>query len=147
MSARPRMTVRLSPSRLHQVAWLANRAGWTPAEYARVTLVAWCDHELRGNGAEDEWRRDWNEWLQIQAGGPGKAETPDQRDYDRLGEKGLRPTDAIPDRKYTAETLPDPAREPRFKDAAGILAREPHYERESATIIRSFGPDGRKRRI
>ena len=147
MSARPRMTVRLSPSRLHQVAWLAHRAGWTPAEYARVQLVAMCDAMLAKESLEPEWRRDWNYWLQLQAGKPGKAETPDQRDYDRLGARGLRPTEAIPARKYTAATLPDLAMDPL---AAG-LPRSPgpdlRYEREAATIIRSFGSDGRKRRI
>lgn len=147
MSARPRMTVRLSPSRLHQVAWLAQRAGWTPAEYARVQLVAMCDAMMAKESLEPEWRRDWNEWLQLQAGKPGKVETPDQRDYDRLGERGLPPTAPPPPKKYTAETLPDLPIEHLAADLLRLPRPEPRYEREAATIVRSFGPDGRKRRI
>lgn len=147
MSALPRMTVRMSPSRLHQVAWLAHRAGWTPAEYARVQLVAMCDAMLAKEGLEPEWRRDWNEWLQLQAGRPGKAESPDQKDYDRLGQRGLPPTAPAPAKTYTAETLPDLAMDPLVKGLPRAAWPDLHYEREAATIIRSFGPDGRKRRI
>lgn len=147
MAARPRMTVRLSPSRLHQLAWLAGREGWPPAEYARVQLTSVCEQHIAGAGLQGAWERDYAAWQAVQGRRPGKAESPDQHDYDRLAERGPAELGALPPKKYTAETLTDLALDPRVTGLPRTPGPDVHYEREAATIVRSLRPDGRKRRI
>lgn len=146
MTARPRMTVRLSPSRLHQLAWLAQRAGWTPGELARDVLTAYCERTMVTGDLEREWRAAYNAWLADTAGLGDRAETPAQRDYDRMAERGLRPVDALPPPRDTAETLPaERVDEPTAGSAPGA-DQELTYTALPVTIMRKRLPSGRKYR-
>jgi hypothetical protein len=84
MSAKPRVTVRLAPSTLHQLAYLSERHTTPPAEMARTILTAWCQDQLRAPGQQTDWQRAYNAWLDEQAARSDRAEAPDQSDYDRL---------------------------------------------------------------
>jgi len=84
MAAKPRVTVRLSPTTLHHLAYVAAREATTPAELAR-TLI---DRRLQEELILRDWIKPAQEhymaWLAEQAERGPRAEQPDQRDYDRL---------------------------------------------------------------
>jgi hypothetical protein len=95
MAAKARVTVRLAPSYLHALAYIAAREGFAPAEIAREMLAALVERTLRERG----WRRDWEQsyaaWKAEQGARPGRVESPDQLDYDRLA-AGVAFTPAAP---------------------------------------------------
>lgn len=147
MSAKPRMTVRMAPSRLHQLAWLARKAGFTPGEYARICLTAYCDREIAAGDVLSDWQRAYADWLAEQGIDEVRDDIPPQRAYDQLALRGLDGQEAPPPKKYTAATLPDEPALAAPMSPKSLAGREPRYEREAATIVRSFGPGGRKRRV
>jgi len=92
MAAKPRLTVRLAPSYLHALAYIAERHGSAPAEVAREMMGAQISQVLGDN----VWRRDWEAcyraWQAEQGGKPGRAESPEQADYDALAAGQVSPT-------------------------------------------------------
>lgn len=92
MSAKPRMTVRLAPSTLHQLAWLAARRGIPPAELARICLTSWCQRMIADEGKSAEWYESYRAWLDEKGAAAPSAESPRQADYDGLAQAGLVPS-------------------------------------------------------
>jgi len=86
MAAKPRVTVRLAPSSLHALAYLAEREGYTPAEIAREILGAGVLQTLAARGWQADWRACWGAWQAEQGARPARYEVPDQADYDALAE-------------------------------------------------------------
>lgn len=119
MAAKPRVTVRLAPSTLHALAYIAERDHLAPAEVARMMISAGVRATLQGRGWAEDHQDSWRAWLAEQAGDGGRPETPDQADYDRLAE-------GLP----TAPTAPAPA--PQHKPLSATIA-------ESAATIKRIG--------
>ncbi len=86
MAAKPRATVRLTPSILHALAYCAERTEQAPAELARELIAAGVEKIL----TERTWRRDWEHsyraWLAQQGAVPDRHESPAQADYDALAD-------------------------------------------------------------
>ncbi len=86
MAAKPRATVRLTPSILHALAYCAERTEQAPAELARQLIAAGVEKIL----TDRVWRRDWEQsyraWLAQQGAVVGRSESPAQDDYDALAE-------------------------------------------------------------
>lgn len=86
MAAKPRITVRLSASTLHQLWWLSERRTSPPAEIARYLITAFCQAELLRDGLQAQWQSAYNDWLREISG--GTAEVPDQTALDALTAPG-----------------------------------------------------------
>lgn len=86
MAAKARVTVRLAPSSLHALAYLAAREGYTPAEVAREILSAGVLQTLAARGWQGEWRQCWEAWQAEMGARPARYEVPEQADYDALAE-------------------------------------------------------------
>lgn len=84
MAARPRLTVRLAPSYLHALAYIAERDGLTPAEVAREMLAAMVSKKLESAGWTRDWESCYTAWKAEQGRRQGRAESPEQADYDAL---------------------------------------------------------------
>jgi predicted transcriptional regulator len=86
MAAKPRVTVRLAPSTLHALAYLAEREHTTPAEMARGMIGALVSAQLDKRGWREDWSDTYRAWLAEQGAIEGRAESPSQDDYDRLAQ-------------------------------------------------------------
>jgi len=102
MSARPRVSIRLSPSYLHALAWIAEREDAPPAELGRSMIQASIDAWLDKHGWRPQWNQAYSDWLADRAAVPNRAESPTEADYDRVASVGLagplppkRPADAV----------------------------------------------------
>jgi hypothetical protein len=84
MAAKARVTVRLAPSSLHALAYLAEREGYTPAEIAREIIAAGVLQTLAARGWQTDWRGCWAAWCAEQGARPARYEVPAQEDYDAL---------------------------------------------------------------
>jgi len=84
MAAKPRVTVRLAPSDLHGLAYIAALRGTTPAELARELIGLRLREELIVSDRVQACQDHYMTWLAEQAARGPRAEQPDQRDYDRL---------------------------------------------------------------
>lgn len=93
MAAKPRITVRLAPSTLHALAYVAARDGLTPAEAARMMVSAQVDATLARRGWREDQQDHWRAWLAEQGAKSGRVESPEQADYDQLA-AGLAPPSA-----------------------------------------------------
>ena len=68
MAEKPRMTVRLAPSILHALDYLAEREAVAPAELARVqSPTAACQTALDRHGWRGDFQRDYMRWLDRRA--------------------------------------------------------------------------------
>lgn len=84
MAAKPRVTVRLAPETLHQLAYVAARDAVPPAELARMLLQAQLAAVLGARGLGAECKEHWRAWLAEQARAGNRPESPTQEDYDEL---------------------------------------------------------------
>jgi len=78
MAAKARVTVRLSPSSFHALAYLAEREGYTPAEISREILAAGVLQTLAARGWGSDWRASWGAWQAEQGARPQRYEVPEQ---------------------------------------------------------------------
>lgn len=84
MAAKPRVTVRLAPSVLHGLAFVAARDGQAPAEVARLMLSAQVQATISRRGWFAEHEASYRAWLAEQAARGVRPESPTQADYDAL---------------------------------------------------------------
>lgn len=133
MAAKPRLTVRLAPSYLHALAYIAARDNLAPAEAARMLLQAQLDATLTARGWREDQQDAWRAWLAEQGAKGGRVESPEQADYDRLA-AGLPPMGAPPAGPPAHEAM---ARHRPL--AATIAAGEAHIDRVRARLAGQKG--------
>jgi hypothetical protein len=146
MAAKPQMTVRLAPSILHALEYLAEREGIAPAELARVQITAACQTGLDRHGWREDCQRDYMRWLDRRAAA-ARAADDGQGDGDGDiavdGEPGLATADHVePTAPYGAFGDQFPRMGGRRSAAGSGLIGQAEADRLVATLR----PDGRKRR-
>lgn len=89
MAAKPRVTVRLAPSTLHALAYIAERDKLAPAEAARMMVSAQVRAILEGRGWAADQQQLFRDWERAHATDGAPAPVARQEDYDQLAAGAL----------------------------------------------------------
>lgn len=146
MAGKPRMMVRLAPSILHALEYIAEREAASPAELARTQITAACQTSLDRHGWRADCQEDYMRWLAARAASQADVGEPQDEDpdIDVDGEP-----DPSPAPRPVEPTAPYGAVGDQFPTMGGWTrpdSRSNARVDEAARLVAISRPDGRKKR-
>lgn len=146
MAAKPQMTVRLAPSILHALEYIAEREGIAPAELARTLITAGAQTSLDRHGWRVDCQAGYMAWLERRAQADRAAGHPENMTGDGPGDIEIEDIDVADHGESDAPHGASATAPALFEDAS--LGRRPIFSKleEADRLLRQMTPAGRKNR-